>query len=126
MSLPGWDADQEHQGIHFSVAVGSEMIAAQVTQRAGEPPWQNRSLWKHHLTVFPKLSYLLVGVRPVKAQEKVGGLAVQKEVGCPEWNGEALDGVAEVERGPEVLGVSICENVLRGKERGSEQAWPGP
>lgn len=77
MSLPGWDADQQLQRIHFSVAVGSEMIAAQVTQRTGEPPWQNRSLWKHHLTVFLRHSYLLVGVRPVKAQEKVGGLVVQ-------------------------------------------------
>lgn len=102
------------------------MVAAQVTQRTGEPPGQNRNLWKHYLTVFLKLSYLLVGVRPVKAQEKVGGLAVQEEVGCPERDREALDGVAEVERGPEVLSISICENVLRGKERGSEQAWPGP
>lgn len=112
--------------IYFSVAVGSEMVATQVTQRTGEPPGQNRNLWKHHLTAFPKLSYLLVGVRPVKAQEKVGGLAVQEEVGCPEWDGEALDGVAKVKRGPQVLGISICKNVLRGKERGSEQAWPGP
>ena len=112
--------------IYFSVAVGSEMVATQVTQRTGEPPGQNRNLWKHHLTAFPKLSYMLVGVRPVKAQEKVGGLAVQEEVGCPEWDGEALDGVAKVKRGPQVLGISICKNVLRGKERGSEQAWPGP
>lgn len=37
-----------------------------------------------------------------------------------------MNGVAEVKRGPEVLGISICENVLRRKERGSEQAWPGP
>ena len=98
------------------------MVAAQVTQRTGKPPRQNRNLWKHYLTVFPKLSYLLVGVRPVKAQEKVGGLAVQEEVGCPERDREALDGVAEVERGPEVLSISICENVLRGKERGSVHA----
>lgn len=37
---------------------------------------------------------------------------MQKEIGCPEWDGKALDSVAEVERDPEVLGISICKDVL--------------
>lgn len=72
--------------------------------------------------MFRTLSYLLVGVRPVEAQEEVGGLAVQEEIGCPERDGKASDGVAEVERDPEVLGVCICEDVLQRKEQ-LEWAW---
>lgn len=51
---------------------------------------------------------------------------MQEEVGCPEWDGEALDGVAEVKRGPEVLGISICKDVLQGKEESSEQSLAAP
>lgn len=65
--------------------------------------------------MFQKLSYLLVGVRPVKAQEKVGGLTVQKEIRCPEWDGEAMDSIAKVKRDPEVLCISICKDVLQEK-----------
>lgn len=92
-----------------------------VTPSQIDPLGQNRNLKEPQ-----KLSYLLVGVRPVKAQEKVRGLAVQEEVGCPEWDGEALDGVAEVKRGPEVLGISICKDVLQGKEESSEQSLAAP
>lgn len=65
--------------------------------------------------MFRKLSYLLVGVRPVIAQEEVGGLTVQKEVSCPERDGEAFDSAAEVKRDPEVLGISIYKDVLQEK-----------
>lgn len=67
--------------------------------------------------MFWKLSYLLVGVRPVKAQEKVSSLTMQKEITCPEWDGKALDRVAEVKRDPEVLGISICKDVLQREKR---------
>lgn len=73
--------------------------------------------------MFQKLPYLLVGVRPVKAQEKVGGLAVQEEIGCPERDGKALDSVAEVKRDPEVLGVSIRKDVLW-ERKGKLRAGP--
>lgn len=65
--------------------------------------------------MFQKLSYLLVGVRPVKAQEKVGGLTVQQEISCPEWDGKALESTAKVKRDPQVLGISICKDVLQEK-----------
>lgn len=71
--------------------------------------------------MFQKLSYLLVGVRPVKAQEKVGGLTVQQEISCPEWDGKPLESTAKVKRDPQVLGVSICKDVLQEKEISSEQ-----
>lgn len=122
--------------------MGSEIIATkaklggggregpgEVTQRPHDPHGQSRKLEKPHLTMFQKLPYLLVGVRPVKAQEKVGGLAMQQEVGGPEWDGKALEGVAEVKRDPEVLGISICKDVLqeeKKKKASSEQTWPGP
>lgn len=65
--------------------------------------------------MFQKLSYLLVRVRPVKAQEKVGGLTMQKKISCPEWDGKALNSVAEVKRDPEVLSISIRKDVLQEK-----------
>lgn len=40
---------------------------------------------------------------------------MQEEVSCPEWDGKALDSVAEVKRDPQVLGVSICKDVLQEK-----------
>lgn len=110
--------------------MGSEIIATkaklggggregpgEVTQRPHDPHGQSRKLEKPHLTMFQKLPYLLVGVRPVKAQEKVGGLAMQQEVGGPEWDGKALEGVAEVKRDPEVLGISICKDVLQEEKK---------
>lgn len=69
------------------------------------------------LAVPQKPPYLLVGVRPVKAQEQVGGPAMQKEIRGPERDGEALDGVAEVERDPEVLGIRVRKDVLQ------ERSW---
>lgn len=90
----------------------------EVTQRTPKPDGAEQKIREAHLTVFQKLPYLLVGVRPVKAQEKVGGLAMQEEVSCPEWDGEALNGVAEVKCDPEVLGISIYEDVLQeGKKK---------
>lgn len=62
-------------------------------------------------------------MRPVKAQDKVGGLTVQEEVSCPEWDGKALDSVAEVKRDPQVLGISICKDVLQEK-RGELRVEP--
>lgn len=78
---------------------------------------QRRSLAEPRPVTSHTLSYLLVGVRPVEAQEEVGGLAVQEEIGCPERDGKASDGVAEVECDPEVLGVRICEDVLQRREQ---------
>ena len=51
---------------------------------------------------------------------------MQEEVSCPEWDGEAFNGVAEVKRGPEVLGISICKDVLQGKEESSGQSLAAP
>lgn len=62
---------------------------------------------------LPEGSYLLVGVRPVKAQEEVGGLAVEEEISRPERNGEAMNSTAEVKGDPEVLGVGIYKDVLQ-------------
>lgn len=62
-----------------------------------------------------RLSYLLVGVRPVEAQEKVGGFTMQKEISGPEWDGKAMDGVAKVKCDPDVLGISVCKDILREK-----------
>lgn len=70
--------------------------------------------------------YLLVGVRSVEAQEKVRSLSVEQEVSCPEWDGKAMDGIAEVECDPEVLNVSICKDVLRREQRSSQQVPAGP
>lgn len=124
--------------IQFFSALGSEIVqrqswgeeeggAGEVTQRTPNPQGQNRKLEKPHLTVFQELSYLLVGVRPVKAQEEVGGLAMQKEISCPERDGKALEGVAEVKGDPEVLGISVCKDVLQEKNRRAQSGtWPGP
>lgn len=128
MLLPGWDEDQACQGEMFVLSHGKrnnsskeekEEGPGEVTGRPGRPHSRSPAS-----SVFQKLSYLLVGVRPVKAQEEVGGLTMQEEVGCPEWDGEALDGVAEVKRGPEVLGISVCKDVLQGKG-GALRAGPG-
>lgn len=88
-------------------------MGGEFTQRTHNPHGQEQ---KTREAGFQKLPYLLVGVRPVKAQEKVGGLAVQEEICCPERDGKALDSVAEVKRDPEVLGVSICKDVLQEKK----------
>lgn len=61
----------------------------------------------------PEGSYLLIGVRPVKAQEEVGSFEVEEEVSCPEWDGEAVDSAAEVKCDPEVLSISIYKDVLQ-------------
>lgn len=79
-------------------------------QRQGRNPAEPRR------AVLRTLSYLLVGVRPIEAQEEVGGCAVQEQIGCPEWDGKASDGATEVERDPEVLRVGVCEDVLQRKE----------
>lgn len=62
-------------------------------------------------------------MRPVKAQEEVGGLAVEEEISCPERNGEAMNGAAEVKRDPEVLGVSIYKDVLQDR---TGSVWSEP
>lgn len=96
-------------------------------QRTHNPHWQEQ---KTREAGFKKLPYLFVGVRPVKAQEKVGGLAVQEEISCPKRDGKALDSVAEVKRDPEVLGISICKDVLQKKKgefrAGLRQGRPTP
>lgn len=73
-----------------------------------------------------KLSYLLVGVRPVEAQEEVGGLTVEEEISCPEWDRKAMDRVAEVKCDPEVLGISICKDVLQEKTGTQSSTRPEP
>lgn len=69
----------------------------------------------HTLTYVcaPEVSYLLVGVRSVKAQEEVGGFAMEEEVSSPERDGEAMDSAAEVKCDPQVLGISIYKDVLQ-------------
>lgn len=137
MLLSSWDADWECQEIHFSLAMESEIVATkvkpergggrsqrEVTQKTCNPHKQRaeQKTWGAP-PVFQKLSYLLVRVRPVKAQEKVGGLTMQKEISCPEWDGKALNSVAEVKRDPEVLSISIRKDVLQEK-RDELRAWP--
>lgn len=61
----------------------------------------------------PARPHLLVGVGLVKAQEQVWDPAVQEQIRSSEGDGEALDGVAEVRREPEVLSVGVDEDVLR-------------
>lgn len=50
---------------------------------------------------------------------------MQKEVRGPERDGKALDGVAEVERDPEVLGIGVCKDVLQERSWAQSGAWPG-
>lgn len=42
---------------------------------------------------------------------------MEEEISCPEWDGKAMDGTAEVKCDPEVLGISICKDVLQKKIR---------
>lgn len=130
MLLPGWDEDQACQGEIFVLSHGKRNNSSKEEKEEGPGEVTGRPGGPHSRSpassVFQKLSYLLVGVRPVKAQEEVGGLTMQKEVGCPEWDGEALDGVAEVKRGPEVLGISVCKDVLQGKGGAQSRAWLDP
>lgn len=40
---------------------------------------------------------------------------MEEEVSSPERDGKAMNGVAKVKCDPEVLGISICKDVLQGK-----------
>lgn len=120
------------RGVYVSSAVVSEIVATKARpegrggpgRRQGHeknthnPPKQSRKFQNTHthtLTYIcaPEVSYLLVGVRSVKAQEEVGGFAMEEEVSSPEWDGEAMDSAAEVKCDPQVLRISIYKDVLQ-------------
>lgn len=117
------------KGVYVSLAVLSEIVATKVKPegRGGQGRRQGHEKdtqstqaeqkipehTQHTYVCAPEVSYLLVGVRSVKAQEEVGGFAVEEEVSSPEWDGEAMDSAAEVKGDPQVLGISIYKDVLQ-------------
>lgn len=120
------------RGVYVSSAVVSEIVATKAKPEGRGGPGRRQGHEKdtqstqaeqkipehthtHTLTYIcaPEVSYLLVGVRSVKAQEEVGGFAMEEEVSSPEWDGEAMDSAAEVKCDPQVLGISIYKDVLQ-------------